>query len=134
MTQRSSSRSAMLGGVDKFVPESHGGRLERHALNCQFRSHDYQLKTVNFNERHNVRFLIATLPAALLVGCGESSPVKNVDAEIANPASEHCVKIGGKVEIRKETNGEVGYCHLPDGSIVEEWKLFRSSVDDPAKP
>lgn len=46
---------------------------------------------------------------------------------IANPASEHCVKLGGKLEIRSETGGQVGYCHLPDGRVVEEWALFRES-------
>jgi uncharacterized protein len=46
---------------------------------------------------------------------------------MANPASVHCGKLGGRVEIRKEAGGEVGYCHLPDGRVIEEWKLFRSA-------
>lgn len=45
---------------------------------------------------------------------------------MANPASVYCIKIGGKLEIRKEKDGEAGYCHLPDGRVVEEWKLFRA--------
>jgi putative hemolysin len=48
---------------------------------------------------------------------------------MANPASVHCVKAGGRVEIRKEAAGEVGYCHLPDGRVIEEWQFFRSSQD-----
>ena len=46
-------------------------------------------------------------------------------ASMANPASKYCAELGGRLEIRKEQAGEAGYCHLPDGSIVEEWQLFR---------
>nr|WP_294914403.1 DUF333 domain-containing protein [uncultured Neokomagataea sp.] len=46
---------------------------------------------------------------------------------MANPASVYCVKIGGRSEIRTEAQGQVGYCHLPDGSVHEEWALFRSA-------
>jgi putative hemolysin len=44
-----------------------------------------------------------------------------------NPASQYCVEHGGKLEIRNEANGQVGYCHLPNGQVVEEWKLFRDN-------
>ena len=49
---------------------------------------------------------------------------------IANPASVYCIEQGGKLEIRKTANGEVGYCHLPDGRIIEEWAFFRSGTTD----
>ena len=39
---------------------------------------------------------------------------------MANPASEYCVKQGGKIEIRTESKGQVGYCHLKNGQVVEE--------------
>lgn len=43
-----------------------------------------------------------------------------------NPASQHCVDSGGRLEIRKDANGAAtGYCHLPSGEVVEEWALFR---------
>lgn len=45
----------------------------------------------------------------------------------ANPASEYCINQGGKLEIRNEVNGQVGYCHLPNGQIIEECKFFRDS-------
>lgn len=45
----------------------------------------------------------------------------------ANPASEYCINQGGKLEIRNEVNGQVGYCHFPNGQIIEEWKFFRDS-------
>jgi len=45
---------------------------------------------------------------------------------IANPASEFCVKMGGRLDIVKDkTGGEIGLCYLPDGRIIEEWTLFR---------
>ncbi len=43
---------------------------------------------------------------------------------MANPASVYCEKIGGKLSIKKEAEGEVGYCELPDGQVIEEWKLY----------
>lgn len=47
-------------------------------------------------------------------------------AGIANPASTNCVgKLGGTLEIKDEVNGQVGYCHLKDGRVCEEWALFR---------
>lgn len=45
---------------------------------------------------------------------------------MANPAAVYCEEQGGRVEIRKEENGDAGYCHLPDGRVIEEWELFRS--------
>ncbi len=45
---------------------------------------------------------------------------------IANPASEFCVKMEGRLEIVKDASGgEIGLCYLPDGRIIEEWTLFR---------
>ena len=44
-----------------------------------------------------------------------------------NPASQYCVEQGGKLEIRNEANGQVGYCKLPNGEVVEEWELFRAN-------
>lgn len=70
------------------------------------------------------------LTAALFVsmlapGCAPTGDDART-VEIPNPASEHCASKGGKVEIEKNDNGDqVGMCHLPDGSIVEEWELFR---------
>lgn len=62
------------------------------------------------------------LALALLNGCSQKESSSSVG--IANPASEHCVKQGGKLEIVKDETGEKGMCHLPDGTVVEEWELF----------
>jgi len=45
-----------------------------------------------------------------------------------NPASAHCIKIGGRLEIRNDADGAVGICHLPDGTKMEEWALFRRDM------
>jgi len=65
--------------------------------------------------------------ALAAAGCADM-PDKAKAARIANPASEYCIEQGGRVELRQEANGTVGYCHLPDGRVVEEWTLFRSKT------
>jgi hypothetical protein len=45
--------------------------------------------------------------------------------QIANPASEHCVKQGGTLEIAKTPQGEQGICVLPGGVRCDEWAYFR---------
>lgn len=64
--------------------------------------------------------------ALILCGCMEASGAAGGGARIANPASENCIRLGGRLELREEAGGVVGYCHLPDGRVVEEWTLFRS--------
>ncbi len=66
---------------------------------------------------------LAALPLAAHAAEGDAPAA---GTGLANPASEYCVSLGGRVEIRDETDGQVGYCHLPDGRVVEEWDLFRS--------
>ena len=68
-------------------------------------------------------FFSSVFALSLLSSCSRTEPSQ--EAAIANPASEHCVKKGGKLEIVKEAAGEKGMCHLPDGTVVEEWELFR---------
>ena len=75
----------------------------------------------------NIAFLsiiVASLSACSSVQTTDSSQTK---LGLANPASQYCVEQGGKLEIVKESNGEVGYCHLKNGEKVEEWALFRQS-------
>jgi putative hemolysin len=54
-------------------------------------------------------------------------------AQIANPASTNCINKGGTLEMREETGGTAGYCHLPDGRVCEEWSLFRGGCTPPAQ-
>ena len=45
---------------------------------------------------------------------------------LANPASQNCIKLGGRLEIRKGADGgEVGICVFPNGKECEEWALMR---------
>jgi uncharacterized protein len=56
---------------------------------------------------------------------GDNSGAESGSVGIANPASENCIKQGGKVVIEKHPDGEVGICVFPDGSRCEEWALLR---------
>ncbi len=48
-------------------------------------------------------------------------------AQIANPASVNCENQGGRVEIRKDSQGsETGFCIFSDNSECEEWAFFRN--------
>ena len=75
-----------------------------------------------------MKHLALLLSTAALAACsadkaGQESPAGGT----ANPASEFCVKQGGKSEIKTDKNGaEYALCRLPDGSAVEEWAYFRS--------
>ncbi|MDC3332405.1 DUF333 domain-containing protein [Ilumatobacter sp.] len=78
---------------------------------------------------HRVVLVAVGLVGAGLAGCS-SGNASNLPG-LANPASVYCVEQGGEVDIVEETDGEVGYCNLPDGSRVEEWELYRSRDSSP---
>ncbi|OPH38311.1 putative hemolysin [Moraxella lacunata] len=73
-----------------------------------------------------VALLGITITALTLTACTTTNPAPSHKVGVANPASEFCVKQGGKSEIRKSADGsEYGVCHLPNGQVVEEWEFFR---------
>ncbi|MEM0438188.1 MAG: DUF333 domain-containing protein [Candidatus Micrarchaeia archaeon] len=48
------------------------------------------------------------------------------NVSVANPASEFCVKQGGRVEIETDTGGgQRGVCVLPTGERCDEWAYYR---------
>ncbi|HLD39445.1 MAG TPA: DUF333 domain-containing protein [archaeon] len=47
------------------------------------------------------------------------------NAQIANPASTNCIEKGGMLEILDSPEGQYGMCTLPNGTVCEEWALFR---------
>lgn len=47
-------------------------------------------------------------------------------AQIANPASVNCIEKGGTLEILDVPDGQYGMCTLPNGTVCEEWALFRA--------
>ncbi len=77
----------------------------------------------------------AILALSLLTACGGTSSVKQGSdlppspnartVGMANPASVYCAEKGGRLELRSESAGQAGYCHMPDGSVMEEWELYR---------
>jgi uncharacterized protein len=74
------------------------------------------------------RTLALTIGASVgLLACGSDAETPATTlSELANPASVFCLEQGGTLEIVSETDGEVGYCTLPDGTRIEEWEYFRS--------
>ena len=68
--------------------------------------------------------VVTLLLATLVVGaCGPQAT--EPAADMANPASVHCVDEGYQWENRTESGGAVGYCIFPDGSKCEEWAFYR---------
>lgn len=63
-----------------------------------------------------------------MAGCVDKTAAKPDPSAIgmANPASVYCIEQGGKLEMQQTAAGEVGICHLPDGTKVEEWEFFRA--------
>ena len=54
---------------------------------------------------------------------------KKESTGIANPASEYCVKNGGKLKIVDDEKGQHGICTLPSGKECEEWAYFRKECN-----
>ncbi len=79
------------------------------------------------------KWMIAGIALVALVGCEQekSAPPPPTSLGMANPASVYCIQQGGKLEMAKSQDGEVGYCLLPGGVRIEEWALFRR--DHPAR-
>lgn len=72
----------------------------------------------------------AAVAAVALSACShtKNAPENAPQVGMANPASVFCEQKGGQSEIRKNEDGsEYGVCHLPDGSVVEEWEYFRTN-------
>ena len=77
-----------------------------------------------------MRILFPAACLAMVSGCSAPAPdtaEAQPQAGIANPASEFCVQQGGRVEIRDGADGQTGFCHLPDGEVIEEWEYFRAN-------
>ncbi|MBT1444722.1 DUF333 domain-containing protein [Shewanella sp. JM162201] len=97
-----------LGGEYKIVEEAAGKRGECHLP-------DGKVEDAMALYRGH-----ATAAADKLAG--EAKDVIGM----ANPAAEYCVKIGGEHKVVQEASGEVGYCHLKDGQVVNAWEYFRA--------
>jgi putative hemolysin len=66
------------------------------------------------------RLAIALATLMLLAGNGLAQ------SQLANPASQNCVKQGGTLKIeRRPDGGQYGVCVFTDNYQCEEWALFR---------
>jgi putative hemolysin len=72
--------------------------------------------------------------AILATGCGEPppqpKPVPTTRAayppQVVNPASTHCLKVGGRLTIEKHpSGGQLGVCLFEDNRQCEEWAMLR---------
>lgn len=70
------------------------------------------------------KLLLISFLSASTIACAKKESAQN-NVNMANPASVYCESLGGKSEIVKDNKGCYGLCHLPDGTTVDEWKLYR---------
>ncbi len=71
-----------------------------------------------------LRLVFVFLVIVALSGCGSAKTQPG--GQIANPASEHCIKQGGTLSIQKRGDGgEYGICVFEDNRQCEEWALLR---------
>jgi uncharacterized protein len=55
------------------------------------------------------------------------APTAAITANMSNPASVNCGRIGGTTEIKTAADGgQYGMCSFPNGTSCEEWALFRN--------
>lgn len=59
------------------------------------------------------------------------SPRAAAQLGLANPASQHCVKLGGALQIRERPDGgQFGVCTFQDNRQCEEWALLRGDCPE----
>lgn len=68
----------------------------------------------------NNRIVTILLLIVSMVGCNQSHAVQR-----ANPAAVGCLEQGGVRVSVVTPEGTRTDCHLPDGTVVDEWTLFR---------
>lgn len=73
-----------------------------------------------------MKWFLMLASVSVASACASENTTTNRSIGLANPAAQYCEKIGGKVEIRNGPGGQAGYCHLPDGRVIDEWELYRS--------
>ncbi|MCM2493937.1 DUF333 domain-containing protein [Burkholderia glumae] len=76
------------------------------------------------------RAIMSTLvfSGALVSGCstGNDPSSEAPIVGMANPASVYCESLGGRsVSVKDKDGAAYAICHLPDGTQIEEWALYR---------
>ncbi|MDG3086499.1 DUF333 domain-containing protein [Vibrio hannami] len=72
----------------------------------------------------NIKLLSLAILTVGVVGCSQDTSEKPIG--MANPASEYCAEVGGESIIKETEDGQLGYCKLEDGVLIDEWDLYRS--------
>lgn len=67
--------------------------------------------------------------ANISVNKNNTTSNNNNSVGLANPASELCIKAGGKLEILSNDKGQFGMCTFPSGEKCDEWALFRGECN-----
>lgn len=78
--------------------------------------------------RYLMKSATAMGTACLLAACAPQ-PIR--PAGLVNPATSHCHARGGRTLLGYTAEGREALCFLPDGSLVDEWQLYRG--DHPCK-
>ena len=67
------------------------------------------------------------LATTAVTASATEAPTAAVTANMSNPASVNCGRIGGTTEIKTAADGgQYGMCTFPNGTSCEEWALFRN--------
>lgn len=114
-----------------IAPSGSGARYvavnEQESYRWHIKGDEGTLSFLDADHEAEERTLLAECKVKAKTDNSKQAPKPKTPAiGMANPASTHCIDKGGKLEIRNEKTGAVGYCHLPDGRVIEEWKFFRS--------
>lgn len=71
-------------------------------------------------------FYLVTTTISYALTTLQPAPKQKSTGQIANPASENCIKQGGTLVIQKHNDGgEYGVCIFQDNRQCEEWAMFR---------
>ncbi|HQJ52061.1 MAG TPA: DUF333 domain-containing protein [Anaerolineae bacterium] len=78
------------------------------------------------NRMSRMLVLAVLVLAASACAAAKAQSTPTPPTQIANPASENCVKQGGRLVIEKRGDGgEYGICYFEDNRQCEEWALLR---------
>lgn len=79
-------------------------------------------------QQYPARTIVCLAAAAMLLACAPQPPRP---AGLVNPATSYCHARGGRTLLGYTADGRDTLCFLPDGSLVDEWQLYRD--DHPCK-
>jgi putative hemolysin len=61
----------------------------------------------------------------LLAGCASEGGGADSQNLMTQRAAEYCESVGGTTEVQETSLGTGRYCHLPDGRVENQWRLYR---------